>query len=234
MAIPKGIPSRSELQSLLVIKLYHIRTLPLKKPWCTRIKSAFFRFLERKIRDTIHKRILDTTLIDTIGRLSHSDAFLDVLAEKVHKHPALAQLSAESMSRTTNNKIEDKLKNEDEKLITSLPSNTKSSSKASKDSSMAWGDLRRRNRKKTMKIPRCQKGRKSKKMQSSSSSLTFTLNETEYNTPEDSSGSESLYRDHGRSHCTGLNGDSLQVIHRLDTCIRRAVDYKTYRPENKS
>lgn len=173
-------------------------------------------------------------LMKTFDRLSHSGSFLNALVENVHRHRALAKDPTEPMDRRTESKIEDGVDKKNYGLIDLLPSETQSTLKAFNDSSIARGGPPRYNTKKgreTSPRPDC---RNSKKLQSSFSSLTFLDIEIEYTTSIDNSESNSYDLDYGCRHRTIRNGDNFQVFHRVNSCFRRSVDYKTYLLDNKS
>lgn len=91
---------------------------------------------------------------------------MNALVENVHRHPAFAQDSSEPTVPTTESRIEDGVKEKDDKLIIPQLSETESSSKAFNDCALARGGLRRRNKKKTRTTFSRRKGRKSRKEQS--------------------------------------------------------------------
>lgn len=143
-------------------------------------------------------------MMKTIDRFSHSDAFMNALLKKVYRYPALAQDPSEFMSCTTGKKIGDGVEWNDDELIDPLPSDADSSIKAANDSSVAPGGPRCCRINKTRKTNFRRKGRKSEKAQSSASSLTFSKNETEYNTTEDNSKSELYDNDYRHRHGTNI------------------------------
>lgn len=55
----------------------------------------------------IHKSALDATLVKSLDHLSHINAIMNALMEKVHRHPALAEESAKPMHRKTKTKTVD-------------------------------------------------------------------------------------------------------------------------------
>lgn len=99
---------------------------------------------------------------------------------------------------------------------------------------MAQGGPRYRNKKQIKTISSPHKGGKLIRATSLSFSLTFSDNESVYNTSEDNSGLKTSDCDRGCKHRTKRNDNSLQVIHTMNTCFQRAVDYRTYLLDNKS
>lgn len=127
------------------------------------IKSTFFCFLEMALAEMIHKGALYTIMTTSLDRFSHSDALMEALLEKKHRHPALAQDRAGPMGHTTKGKIEDEVEIKDAELFKPLSSFTKPSLMASDDGSIARCGPRRRNKKKARKtFSRC-KGRNLKR-----------------------------------------------------------------------
>lgn len=98
---------------------------------------------------------------------------------------------------------------------------------------MVRGGVLRHIKKKSIKTYSRHNGRKSKKGQSSSSSLTFSGHETENTTLEGNSRSKLCDRYHGRWHCTKRYEDGLDVFSTAKARFQRDVDYRKCRIEIK-
>lgn len=123
MEVPDGDSLCFVVHSLIVNVLNHTGVTPMKETmiYCikeflleafelgfraanTGMKSAFLRFSKITLVKMIHKKTLDTILLKSFDCFSHSNAFMDVLVEKIHGHTALSHDHAEPMWRTTEKK----------------------------------------------------------------------------------------------------------------------------------
>lgn len=167
-------PFRTELKLLIINKLSSIKVTPTKealtqgieKPLAkgfdlafqaakTGTKRAFFSFLKMAQIDMSHNGTLGFIPIKSFDRQYQSNASMNILVEKVGTRLVYSQpIVGKGLG---NNKVEDKTKNYNDRIVGQLHLETELSSKASNEDSVTQGGRARHRMWKIKKVIFCQR-----------------------------------------------------------------------------